>query len=138
MKHKLILITFLVSIFAGCSDKHDAPRDHGNDSDSTAGELKISLDHGSKWKMDEHTRSMFKAMDHRLKAGGDILTLAEGLQSDVDELIQGCTMTGEAHNHLHVFLTEYIPAVQEVSTTGSEESLNKVKGLLQEYPQYFE
>lgn len=81
---------------------------------------------------------MFKAMTERVEVGGDINAVGKGLKSDLDKLIQGCTMTGEAHNQLHAFLIPFIPSVQKISTNGSVESLKEVEELLQEYPKYFE
>lgn len=73
-----------------------------------------------------------------VKAGGDPQTLGKRLQADLEKLVQGCTMTGEAHNQLHVFLTAYIPAVEKAFKSGSDESLTEVRGLLAKYPEYFE
>ena len=130
-----LLITCVVLALSACGSEHDHGHSETHD-DST--QLQISLNDGSKWQMDEHTRSMFKAMASRVKTGGDTRSLGGGLQTDLDKLIQGCTMTGEAHNQLHVFLTAYIPAVHEVSESGTDEALTEVQDLLAEYPAYFE
>ena len=134
MKYIYILITVATLIFTACRKNPAAHHEHQIETE----ELQVSLNDGLRWKMDDHTRSMFKAMVDRVDAGGDINAVGSGLQSDLDRLIQGCTMTGEAHDQLHVFLTHLIPAIQEVSENESDESLEKVELLLSEYPKYFE
>lgn len=136
MKYTYLTILALVFTFPAYSQKPDAHDEH-SDHHAEAGALQMTLNKGQKWKMDDHTRSMFHAMTKRVEAGGDIKAVGKGLNSDLDQLIQGCTMTGEAHNQLHVFLTSFIPAVQEVAKTGSAESLKTVTDLLHKYPKYF-
>lgn len=65
------------------------------------------------------------------KAGSD-------LQDQVNGLIQGCTMTGEAHGQLHVYLAGYIPAVAALAGSGRSEDAQKVKYYLEKYTEYFE
>lgn len=99
---------------------------------------KPSLDHGAKWTMDSHTRKMFVSMSKRVHAGGDLKEMGGKLDEDLQKLIQGCTMTGAAHNQLHLFLAPYIPAVTELSQEGTEEALQKVKHALHDYQSFFE
>jgi len=134
MKYVYVLITGFTLIFTACRENSAAHHEHQIETD----ELQIPLNNGLRWEMDDHTRSMFKAMADRVEAGGEVKAVGSGLQSDLDSLIQGCTMTGEAHDQLHVFLTHLIPAIQEVSESGSDESLKNVEELLNEYPKYFE
>ena len=134
MKYVYIFITLFALIFTACRENPAAHHEHQIDTE----ELQIYLNNGLRWEMDDHTRTMFKAMADRVKAGGDINDVGNGLRSDLDSLIQGCTMTGEAHDQLHVYLSHLIPAIQEVSEIGSDESLKNVEELLNEYPKYFE
>jgi hypothetical protein len=134
MKYFYLLITFFALIFTACREKPATRHEHQTETD----ELQISLNDGLRWEMDDHTRTMFKAMAGRIEAGGDVNVVGNGLKADLDSLIQGCTMTGEAHDQLHVYLSHLIPAIQEVSESGSDESLKNVEELLNEYPKYFE
>lgn len=96
------------------------------------------LNQGKKWLMDEHTRDMFKVMSERVQSGGDSKKLGIALNEDLNQLIQGCTMTGAAHDQLHVFLMPYFSAVNALSETGSESALKEVKQALTDYQSYFE
>lgn len=111
---------------------------HGHGHNAVHEADKLSLDHGAKWKMDSHTRKMFASMKDRIQAGGDLKEVGEELDEDLHKLIQGCTMTGAAHDQLHLFLAPYIPAVTELSQKGTEDAFQKVKHMLHDYQNYFE
>lgn len=129
------------------SAQHDdaaAHDDHG-ELDADDSDYGLILDGDSKWQMDEHTRAVFVTMTGRLQeADNDTAGEAEwqqagvALRQDVDDLIAGCTMEGPAHDQLHTFLMHYIPAVDELATSGAAESATRVRGLLETYPSYFE
>lgn len=102
----------------------------------------LMLNAGQKWQMDDHTRSMFATMVDRLEDPGAESVgpqeLGKILEADLDALIQGCTMTGDAHGELHKYLVEFIPAIQQLASEGGDDEVQEVKRLLAEYPQYFE
>jgi hypothetical protein len=82
----------------------------------------------------------FSTIDH-----SDLSALklsAQELQIHIAELIKGCTMTGEAHEQLHVFLSVYIPAVESLISASDiqagETAATKISELLQKYTDYFE
>jgi hypothetical protein len=115
---------------------------HSNSADKT---LNINLNGDNKWLMDAHTRSVastmmnrFSSLDLELQNQQELEDLGEQLGQDLDTLIQGCTMEGEAHNALHDFLTSFMPALEEFKTTASVDSAKHVKHLLAEYQNYFE
>ena len=88
--------------------------------------------------MDEHTRKMFKTMSQRLTAGGGRQEIAALLNDDLQQLLQGCTMTGAAHEQLHLFLMPYMSAVKELSHSGSDTAWQTVNHALHDYQNYFE
>ncbi|MGJ8662223.1 MAG: MBL fold metallo-hydrolase [Marinicella sp.] len=96
------------------------------------------LNQGAKWQMDSHTRTMFQQMSQRVATGGDLIGLGEALNGDLQQLIQGCTMTGAAHDQLHVFLMPYMSAVKNLSEHGSKDAFQEVKHALDDYQNYFE
>jgi len=105
----------------------------------------LVLNQGKKWEMDEHTRNSFNKMaesflntDHASMNAQDLKQSGTALQSELDVLIKGCTMTGEAHNQLHVYLTGYIPAVQALSESGNLDDAKKVEHYLEIYDDYLE
>ncbi len=152
MKPRFTVITILISmaLIATCSDDHakaahNETNSHADHQSSETQAVGMTLNNGEKWPMDEHTRNSFSEMeevffnaDHVALEGKGLKQLGSDLQADLDGLIKGCTMTGEAHNQLHVYLTGYIPAVQELSKTGNLEDAKKVKHYLEIYDDYLE
>ena len=80
MKYVYILITLFALIFTACRKNPAAHHEHQIDTE----ELQIHLNNGLRWMMDDHTRTMFKAMAERVKAGGDINDVGNGLKADLD------------------------------------------------------
>ncbi len=154
MKSTHIALSLIVTagLLVSCSDKPAKAEQHkadAHDSHQTSTHESspdgLVLNNGEKWEMDEHTRSSFAQMagsfltaDHISLEGEGLKQVGAGLQTDLDGLIKGCTMTGEAHNQLHVYLTGYIPAVQALSESGKLEDAKKVKHYLEIYDDYLE
>jgi len=95
--------------------------------------------------MDNHTRTIFAKMaesfvhsDHSSLKEDGLKKAGATLQLDINELIQGCTMTGDAHNQLHIYLTGYIPVVAALSDSGQIADAEKIKHYLEKYGDYFE
>jgi hypothetical protein len=132
-----ILTLFAVSLLLwSCGADH---HDHDHDSTEASTTHGLSTDDGKKWPMDEHTRSMFTVMAKKTSTfDGTAQDLGASLQTDLGKLIDGCTMTGAAHDQLHKFLMLYIPAIKELAEIGGDKNLLRIKELLETYPQYFE
>jgi hypothetical protein len=142
----LLVVTTLLISCGDDSAKSQTPDDdsHSSHRSSTPDEG-LRLDNGNRWKMDDHTRAIFVKMaksfldsDYLSLEGDSLKSAGSDLKVHVGELIRGCTMTGEAHDQLHVYLTGYIPAVAALSETGRIEDAKKVKNYLEIYDQYFE
>ena len=155
MKPGLIAAGVLVAaaLLASCGDGSDGSHadevdSHSSHSVSTAAEDGLDgleLNDGHKWQMDDHTRSVFAKMaasflsaDHRSLEGEGLKKAGSDLQADINELIRGCTMTGAAHDQLHVYLTGYMPAVAALSESGRLDDAKKVAHYLERYDEYFE
>lgn len=138
MKHLLAVLLILTTtqLVHGVNDAEQAK--HAHKHSEVHDKTNLTLNHGSKWQLDNHTRGMFESMSKRIHAGGDLKGLGEKLSEDIHKLIAGCTMTGAAHDQLHLFLSPYIPAVHELSHKGTKKALEKVKHKLHGYHSYFE
>ena len=155
MKPALIAIGILLaaSLLVSCGDEgaESHPPDVDSHSSHSASDSPddgidgLALNNGARWKMDDHTRSVFAKMagsflatDHRALEAEDLKKAGAALQVDLNELIQGCTMQGEAHNQLHVYLTGYMPAVAALAEAGRMEDAKTVTHYLEKYDDYFE
>ncbi len=105
----------------------------------------LALDGDQKWMMDDHTRMVVGTMSDRFvgrelasSSTHDLEQLGEALSDDIQALIKGCTMSGPAHNELHKFLGHYLPAVNQLTTSGDAVHAARVQALLGVYGDHFE
>lgn len=153
-----VLITAVMLTACG----HHGAEDHSHDAEehtrgaeghaaqagaSTPGDglERVRLNDQERWQMDEHTRSVFAKMaasfvgtDHAALEGDGLKAAGAELQGDVDVLIAGCTMTGEAHDQLHAYLLGYMPAVAALAESGRVEDAQRVEHYLERYGDFFE
>jgi len=134
-------ILIAATLLASCGPEEDEPIA----TPAMAGPPALELNDGRKWEMDEHTRASFSKMaDSFLRADPSAMTEAgrkqagQELQEDLKGLIQGCTMTGAAHDQLHAYLAGYIPAVAALAESGRVEDAEEVRRYLETYDDYFE
>jgi len=135
----------LISAGGSTAYAQNQSHEHGHHASATE-TSSLSLNHGERWKMDEHTRTMlvemekaFFASDHSTQAG--LNAAGAGLKVQMDQLIAGCTMDGAAHSQLHLFLSEYIPTIDRLARAEDYAAAKKeaieLKGHFETYKQYF-
>jgi len=142
------LATLIIVFLVACSDStpHDSNNNHEHSAlTSSVGPSEMSLNNDQKWMMDEHTRLAFSTMvssffsvNHAALNKSELQAIGSQLQSDIDSLIQGCTMTEEPHHQLHLFLTAYIPTVDSLIENGQLENAKEVAYHLNNYSYYFQ
>jgi hypothetical protein len=120
---------------------------HGHDNQGTSTSIpSLSLNNGERWEMDDHTRKLSKKMsktffsaDHSTLEG--LQTAGKALDQQMQELIAGCTMTGRAHDQLHLFLSDHIPTITAMAKaneyTIARENAIRLKGQLENYQRHF-
>lgn len=155
MRNTLTLssVLLLFAVLGSCGDHGSVPHSPEHDSHATRvdqaaqeeGFDRLELNQGRRWGMDDHTRSVFARMEASLLTadldaleGEGLKHAGSGLQTDINELIAGCTMTGDAHDQLHLYLTGFVPAVTAMSESGLVEDAQKVTHYLERYDEYFE
>jgi hypothetical protein len=146
---RLTYILLLAALLISCGDESSKTQFHNDEAHSVhlsdTAEQGLRLNNGQKWLMDDHTRSTFAEMagsflktDYLSMEGEGLKKTGSNLQLQIGELIKGCTMTGDAHDQLHVYLMGYIPAVAALSESGRIEDAQKVKHYLEIFNKYFE
>ena len=113
MKLRFIMTISFLAILVTTGFSQDG---HNHDSDE------IHLDNGSKWKVVDHMMAHIINMENDVKDfKGETLTdynkLGEKLLANIVLLTSNCTMTGQAHDELHVWLLPYIDLVNEFAET---------------------
>lgn len=103
----------------------------------------IHLNDGKKWKVDDnmmaHIRNMEKDVaSFENEKSEDYQVLADNLEKNLELLTSNCTMKGQAHDELHVWLVPYIDLINDFSKDKSNENLLKIKESFTVFNQYFE
>lgn len=145
-KRFLVVLLFLSTTLvnnAFAADDHS----HGHDSHAAKTSLDgLSLNNGQPWEMDEHTRTMSKKIrstffssDHGSLEG--LTSMGAELEHQMQELVKGCTMTGQAHDQLHVFLNSHVPTINALAKAdnykAARENAILLKGQLEAYQKHF-
>ncbi len=146
----IAFLTWILLCSAGCGHGHE---DHGHAEHAPAQESHgsgagLTLNGGEKWQVDEHTREsatkIAELVDgaQTLHTASDARALGKALDEELDTLVRRCTMTGPAHNQLHVFLVALFPKVETLKAENDIETLQlarvEIGELLEAYAMHFE
>ena len=127
-------------------DAHDAHDAETHQDAHDAGPV-LHLNGTEKWAMDAHTRAAMVEIRNTLGAaqlatGSDAVVVADTVKTQLDGLITGCTMDGDAHDQLHVFLTAFMPAVEALRGADTPETktarLADLWAMIVEYDRVFQ
>lgn len=109
--------------------------------------LEISLNNGAKWEVNKemmvHVRNSEGMVDTYINSPKkDYEALAKELNSTVGLLTKSCTMKGQSHEELHIWLHPYIQLIKDLGNAKSEEEASQIVNALQAsfvtFNQYFE
>ena len=110
-------------------------------------ELGLALDHGKKWIANPETTFGVKKMEG-LVANFDPdsplenwIALQENLRSAFDDIFRQCTMEGEGHEQLHLYLIPMMELFNELENQDPKlraSTLSRLKEHLPVYWEYFE
>ena len=141
----------LALILLGCDyhGDHDGGHEgHESHEASESATLALELNNGEKWPVDEHTRAVAVRLSElvttseHLQTVDDARQLSARLDEELKVLVQGCTMTGPAHDQLHVFLVALFPKVAQLKQGDDIAQLQSVRDdigcLLVAYAEHFE
>ncbi len=141
----LLTIISLIS-FAWGEDQANRIEDHAHSIEQH------SNDHsqGEKWNADAHTVKLVEEMKKasakftkRRKAPTllEFQALGNVQQVNLDRLIQGCTMSGPAHDQLHNWISDLAPKIQRLSkaktAVTANASFEELERSIDEFGHYF-
>ncbi|HCS21734.1 MAG TPA: hypothetical protein DIW47_14445 [Bacteroidetes bacterium] len=153
MKIKQILTLLTAGIlYLGCNNAGE--KTEKSYSDSTAQEKEtepkkevLELNQGAKWIVNEEMKPHILAsenafLDYKSTKDQDYKTLAGVLKEHTDKLIASCSMKGESHEQLHLWLLPHLALIKELSTAPSQTEadavLNKLDASFKTYHTYFQ
>lgn len=137
-----VLVIFLAT---GCNEHQTHQHETVSSKPVEEATAALTLNEGRKWKLDEPTRENMKSIretfDKTQPLKADYTALAAELQTKSNKLVSECRMSGKDHDMLHVWLTGYLSALKEL--TSSEEATqksayDKIKTQLKTFTEYFE
>lgn len=144
--HSWPLLLLILGV-SSCSRASLAPSTPGTASQQTDPLARLHKDGGKPWVADEHTRKSIAAMVTAVQAAATdqsaaaTTALGKQLQILADRLIQGCTMSGPAHDALHSYLGVLLPGVGAMSGADLVEAKRaraEVPVLLARFGDYFQ
>jgi hypothetical protein len=126
----------------GGSEAHEADHEHGSEAES-----ELKLNNGQKWKVNAEMMVHVRTGENAVQAfgeakGKDFKALATDLRENINLLTSSCTMTGKAHDELHVWLLPYIALVNDLEEQTEEaeamESYHKIQSSFVTFNEFFE
>jgi hypothetical protein len=153
MKNSLFFVMACIILLLACqnnpatmhADEHNDTTLSAPDHDPHAG--KVSLNNGEKWVANPETTEGIIKMKSlvtgftRQPTTEDYTALKKKLDSELNLIIQKCTMTGEAHEQLHKYLipmTEMLKSMDAANTEVRDKSFTDLKQHLNNYEYYFQ
>lgn len=119
-KSTYIFLVLISTVFITCD--HGDHNSHAHD--EASGEHKkaevLTLNQGQAWSLDMSTRLIFGKIESTIQHASrddlaDLKQTGFTLEQQKNELIQGCSMTGEGHNQLHTFLSTFNKSIQSLT-----------------------
>jgi hypothetical protein len=159
MKKVKILVAVISAgmLFASCeSSDHENHEDQENHSEMESHEghdhhdeaaKELSLNEGAKWAVNSemmvHVRAMEKRItDFAASNTKNYSALASDLDKSIGELTSSCTMTGESHDQLHLWLLPQIKLVEELTAAKNDKEaateFAKIQTSMVTFNQFFE
>ncbi len=144
----IFYITGVSILLTACSSESESTTSNGTDIiESNEAEEGLELNNGKKWKVVEGMLPPILVMSNSIESFDgssleDYQSLGDGLMVNVNKLTSSCSMTGKAHDILHVWLLPYIDLVDQMShvksTDEGKTKLMEIKASIKSYNTYFE
>lgn len=157
MKKLLIIPVLTIIILSlGCkrNDKQTVQQDNSAidtlhqeyQEDQAGGEEvtgKLVLDNGNKWQSNPETTEGIHKMQalvdaYLSKGSNDNKMLSENLDKEFNTVIQKCTMTGKAHDQLHLFLLPLKDKFNKLKENQDVSAVKEIQSYLNDYENYFQ
>lgn len=148
MKKNTLILAAISILFAACQSESHSHSDHSEPAVTEIPETssELSLNQGEKWIVNEDMMVYVRQMETRLDqfqggGAGEVASLATDLQTDLQNLTGSCTMKGEAHDALHLWLHPFTEAVNQLDEEYQPEKtaaqIETLQGMLDTFNLYF-
>ena len=132
----LYALMLFIGLTVSCGNSHDhkhssdekekSVEQHQPDASKSKTEIELSLNNGTKWKSDEPTYTSMRLMEVTLNdftgnnsepGKAEYQELGTALSGITQEIINKCSMKGEAHEQLHNVLVPMLSNVGNIKNT---------------------
>ncbi|MGV9013516.1 MAG: hypothetical protein ACOH13_13055 [Flavobacteriales bacterium] len=140
----IIVLSLAAMLVTACgtsngTDERNVPGDADMGNEHHAGA--VLLNNGQPWTANTETTHGVNAMLALVKsydpASGDGAVLKKELTAEFNEIFAKCTMTGEAHEQLHNYLTPVHGMLDKLSVKPTAADLSELSTYLGTYGKYF-
>lgn len=133
----LYALIFFIGLTVSCGNSHDHKHSsdekeesvdhHQSETSESKTEIKMSLNNGNKWNSDEPTYRSMSLMEAKLAdftknnsepSPAKYQELGTALSGITQEIINKCSMKGEAHEQLHNVLVPMLSNVGNIKNAG--------------------
>lgn len=126
-------------------DEHASQDEHATAEEHDES-VKLDLNNGEKWRVNNEMKPHIAEMETQLKAykpeSGDYKMLGTNLSAANDNLVKSCTMTGTPHDVLHAWLAPHMKEIDKLKKAENREDANRtvseLKHSMETYHTYFD
>lgn len=137
----VFFVAFMLVLLGSCQKKTASPDSKSQEPVIEDAALLLSLNDGEKWQVDDHTRQSIKRLTILVEQTPPE-ELGQAMAGEINLLFKGCTMTGPAHDQLHLILAEMLGRVNGLYSSDTAEErkveISAIKNLLDKYGAHFE
>src|SRR5690606_17053222 len=102
----------------------------------------VKTDNGKKWNANAETtegiHEMISLAEQQEEGKISIIELREKMDAAFNNILQKCTMTGEAHNQLHHYLLPLKAKYEKLDEKSGKEQIEDIRHYLNSYKNYFQ
>ncbi|WP_158840333.1 hypothetical protein [Polaribacter sp. L3A8] len=144
---KQLFLTIILITLVSCKDGKKEVSIETNGVYSNTWVKEIKLNNGDKWLANSETNEGILKMKKSLKKAStntleEYYQLAEKLNNDKNYVIKNCSMKGDSHDNLHIWLLPLMAKIDALSKTKTTEDAAKLKQSIEDsinaYADYFE
>lgn len=145
MKRNKIFLLLMLGFLFSCSNQGELKHEHFENArqEKQEHEQALTLNKGSKWVLDENTRSNIATLQAMLQGpitGKNIAALGPNLQIKTDKLLKECRMKGPDHDALHAWLETYLAHLKQFNDPSADKykAYSSIQNDLEKFNEYFE
>lgn len=145
--NRFIFLLGAISMIYAMACQNPSVSDSSKSNQTQTDEKTLELNHGQKWQINPEMLPFIQAQENSLKNyidsnDSNYIVLANTLHASNQKLIKSCTMSGESHDQLHLWLHPHIQLIDALKNVESKQFsdtiVKQIQLSLKTYNQYFQ